>query len=134
MEAGLLEVAVGSEGLAEAELTHDDEGSAVGQRPVFVQALGVEPLALLEQLVTGGDDGGLGVGPQSAEKLAEERPIGGAGERIADLDEDLFGGDELTMEPLAEVGGTGMQRIPRVDQCDVEGGVNEPGLHFLGSP
>ena len=37
-EAGLLEVAIAGEGLGEPVLLHDDEGDAVGERPVLVVA------------------------------------------------------------------------------------------------
>ena len=70
-EAGLLEVVIGGEGFGEAVATHDDEGDAVGEGPVLVEALDEERAALGEEVGAGGDDARVGVGVDAVESRGQ---------------------------------------------------------------
>ena len=51
---------VGGKGASEFFVAHDNKGDAIGQRPIFVGASGVESKAFFQQRSRGGDytDGG----------------------------------------------------------------------------
>ena len=51
-------------GVGDAVLLHDDEGDAIGEGPILIQALPEEFKAFLEQLLTGRDNGAFGVATQ----------------------------------------------------------------------